>query len=109
MGSSAPGTDWSALPVICCAQFVQYTSVVSMALPVIWLIGGPGSGKGTQCDSIAGKFGYTHLSSGDLLRGEVLSGSPRVMELGNLVPDEEVVGLIKDAMAAKVQSTNGFV
>ena len=55
--------------------------------------GGPGSGKGTQCDSIAGKFGYTHLSSGDLLRGEVLSGSPRgmqlfrVMEQGNLVPD----------------------
>ena len=55
--------------------------------------GGPGSGKGTQCDRIVGKFGFTHLSSGELLRGEVLSGSPRgmqlfrVMEQGLLVPD----------------------
>ena len=57
------------------------------------LSGGPGSGKGTQCDRIVGKFGFTHLSSGELLRGEVLSGSPRgmqlfrVMEQGLLVPD----------------------
>ena len=55
--------------------------------------GGPGSGKGTQCDRIVGKFGFTHLSSGELLRGEVLSGTPRgmqlfrVMEQGLLVPD----------------------
>eukprot|EP00092_Neocalanus_flemingeri_P000476 GFUD01000506.1.p1 GENE.GFUD01000506.1~~GFUD01000506.1.p1 ORF type:complete len:182 (+),score=63.29 GFUD01000506.1:156-701(+) len=86
-----------------------------MALPIIWLIGGPGSGKGTQCDSIAGKFGFTHLSSGDLLRREVVAGTPRgvqlfrMMEQGMLVPDEEVVGLIKDAMAAKFEKTKGFV
>jgi len=86
-----------------------------MTLPVIWLIGGPGSGKGTQCDQIVGKFGFTHLSSGELLRGEVLSGSPRgmqlfgVMEKGLLVPDEEVVALIKDAMAKKFESTKGFL
>ena len=55
--------------------------------------GGPGSGKGTQCDSIVAKFNFSHLSSGDLLRGEVLSGSARgmqlfrVMEQGLLVPD----------------------
>eukprot|EP00091_Calanus_sinicus_P018625 TRINITY_DN4311_c0_g1_i3.p1 TRINITY_DN4311_c0_g1~~TRINITY_DN4311_c0_g1_i3.p1 ORF type:complete len:182 (-),score=70.49 TRINITY_DN4311_c0_g1_i3:100-645(-) len=86
-----------------------------MALPVIWLIGGPGSGKGTQCDQIVGKFGFTHLSSGDLLRAEVLAGTPRgvqlfrVMEQGLLVPDEEVVGLLKDAMGAKAGSTKGFI
>ena len=57
------------------------------------MIGPPGSGKGTHCDRIVGKFGFTHLSSGELLRGEVLSGSPRgmqlfrVMEQGLLVPD----------------------
>ena len=55
--------------------------------------GGPGSGKGTQCDRIVAKFGFTHMSTGDLLRGEVLSGSPRgmqlfkMMESGTLVPD----------------------
>ena len=62
--------------------------------------GGPGSGKGTQCDRIVGKFGFTHLSSGELLRGEVLSGSPRgmqlfrVMEQGLLVPDVSRVDMV---------------
>ncbi|KAG7168540.1 Adenylate kinase isoenzyme 1-like [Homarus americanus] len=56
------------------------------------LIGGPGCGKGTQCDKIVQKYGYTHLSSGDLLRDEVNSGSERgkslntIMEKGDLVP-----------------------
>ena len=57
------------------------------------LSGGPGSGKGTQCEKMRDKFGYLHLSSGDLLRDEVMSNSPRgmqifgTMEKGNLVPD----------------------
>ena len=55
--------------------------------------GGPGSGKGSQCDNIVAKFGYTHLSSGELLRSEVLSGSEKgkqlytIMSAGTLVPD----------------------
>ena len=54
--------------------------------------GGPGSGKGTQCAKIVESFNYTHLSTGDLLRSEVSSGSPRgqelsaIMERGELVP-----------------------
>ena len=54
--------------------------------------GGPGSGKGTQCQRIVDTFGYTHLSTGDLLREEVQSGSPRskelvqIMEKGELIP-----------------------
>ena len=46
-------------------------------LPIIWVLGGPGSGKGTQCAKVVEKFGFTHISSGDLLREEVRSGSSR--------------------------------
>lgn len=41
----------------------------------VFSIGGPGSGKGTQCAYIVEHFGYTHLSAGDLLRAEIKSGS----------------------------------
>ena len=37
---------------------------------IVFIVGGPGSGKGTQCDRIVAKYGYCHLSSGDLLRAE---------------------------------------
>lgn len=58
----------------------------------VLLSGGPGSGKGTQCNRIVEKFGYTHLSTGDLLRAEIESGGEmgqklaQIMEEGNLVP-----------------------
>ncbi|KAL5134322.1 UMP-CMP kinase 3 [Glycine soja] len=42
---------------------------------VVFVLGGPGSGKGTQCANIVENFGYTHLSAGDLLRAEIKSGS----------------------------------
>lgn len=38
-------------------------------------IGGPGSGKGTQCANVVKHFSYTHFSAGDLLRAEIKSGS----------------------------------
>lgn len=63
--------------------------------------GGPGSGKGTQCQRIVEKFGYTHLSTGDLLRAEIESGGERgqklaqIMEEGNLVPQVSVSYVIK--------------
>ena len=82
-----------------------------MTLPIVWIIGeliivtdflrfqhytclgGPGSGKGTQCDNIVAKYGYSHLSSGDLLRDVVVSGTEKgkqlfsIMSRGALVPD----------------------
>lgn len=81
---------------------------------VIFLVGGPGSGKGTQCEKIVQKYGYTHISSGDLLRAEVASGSERgqklnrIMEKGRLVPNKIVLDMIKEAMLASPDA-EGFI
>jgi hypothetical protein len=60
---------------------------------IIFVLGGPGSGKGTQCDKIKAHYqGVVHLSAGDLLREEVKSGSvvgekcAALMKEGQLVP-----------------------
>jgi len=54
-------------------------------MKTIWIIGGPGCGKGTQCDRMIEKYGFLHLSSGDLLRAEVASGSERGATLQDLM------------------------
>uniref|UniRef100_A0A8C2UDM9 Adenylate kinase 1 n=1 Tax=Coturnix japonica TaxID=93934 RepID=A0A8C2UDM9_COTJA len=82
---------------------------------IIFVVGGPGSGKGTQCEKIVHKYGYTHLSTGDLLRAEVSSGSERgkklkaIMEKGELVPLDTVLDMLRDAMLAKADSSKGFL
>ncbi|KAB0406877.1 hypothetical protein E2I00_002006, partial [Balaenoptera physalus] len=59
---------------------------------IIFVVGGPGSGKGTQCEKIVQKYGYTHLSTGDLLRAE-----------------DTVLDMLRDAMVAKVDTSKGFL
>ncbi|KAF4113768.1 hypothetical protein G5714_006313 [Onychostoma macrolepis] len=84
-------------------------------LTSVLMSGGPGSGKGTQCEKIVAKYGYTHLSSGDLLRAEVASGSERgkqlqaIMQKGELVPLDTVLDMIKDAMIAKADVSKGYL
>lgn len=46
--------------------------IFQVGVPIVWILGGPGCGKGTQCAKIVEKYGFTHLSSGDLLRAEVI-------------------------------------
>lgn len=58
------------------------------------LLGGPGSGKGTQCAKIVEKFGFCHLSSGDLLREEVASGSERGTKLKDVMARGELVSMV---------------
>lgn len=71
---------------------------------VIFVLGGPGSGKGTQCANIVQHFGYTHLSAGDLLRAEIKSGSENgamiqnIIKEGKIVPSEVTVNLLQRAM-----------
>jgi len=94
---------------------LDLTPLREAKLPVIFVLGGPGCGKGTQCERIVAQYGFTHLSSGDLLREEVQSGSERgkalnaVMERGELVPLEVVLDLLAEAMLQKVSSSKGFL
>ncbi|XP_023174204.2 adenylate kinase isoenzyme 1 isoform X2 [Drosophila hydei] len=84
-------------------------------IPIIWILGGPGCGKGTQCAKIVEKYGFTHLSSGDLLRDEVASGSEKGRELqkimtsGGLVPNAEVLGLLNAAVIRAKGTSKGFL
>eukprot|EP00727_Mastigamoeba_balamuthi_P007492 m51a1_g3363 putative ump-cmp kinase (191) ;mRNA; r:443040-444026 len=71
---------------------------------VVFVLGGPGSGKGTQSEKIVEKFGFAHFSAGDLLRAEVASGSPHgtmiseMIKAGKIVPSSVTVGLLKKAI-----------
>ncbi|KAK1364663.1 UMP-CMP kinase [Heracleum sosnowskyi] len=71
---------------------------------VVFVLGGPGSGKGTQCANIVQHFGYSHLSAGDLLRAEMKSGSENgfmiqdMIKEGKIVPSEVTIKLLERAM-----------
>jgi adenylate kinase len=73
------------------------------------IFGPPGSGKGTQSVRLAEKFNLKHLSTGDMLRAEIVAGTElgkkmsSIMSKGELVPDEVVIELI----AKKIDSTKG--
>ncbi|KHJ92790.1 adenylate kinase isoenzyme 5 domain protein, partial [Oesophagostomum dentatum] len=97
-------------------KHIDLTPLKKAGVPIFFIVGGPGSGKGTQCERIVAKYGLSHLSSGDLLRDEVKSGSPRgaqltkIMEAGELVPLEVVLDLIKEAMLKEVaKGSKGFL
>ncbi|OMO52656.1 Adenylate kinase [Corchorus capsularis] len=71
---------------------------------IVYVLGGPGSGKGTQCSKIVQHFGFCHLNVGDLLQAEVESGSEygkMIQDLkkeGKLVPSDVVGKLLQQAM-----------
>lgn len=56
--------------------------------------GGPGSGKGTQCDKIVEKYGFSHISTGDLLRLDVASGSERGKALEQVMKEGQLVSSV---------------
>jgi adenylate kinase len=79
------------------------------------LLAPPGAGKGTQGERIASRYDVPHISSGDLFRQEVASGSElgnqlrRYVEAGDLVPDNLVVQLIADRVIEAAAESGGYV
>lgn len=72
---------------------------------VVFVLGAPGAGKGTQCTKIVNEFGYVHLSAGDLLREERQRPGSEFGELiesrivnGKIVPVEVTLSLLENAM-----------
>ena len=78
------------------------------------LMGAPGAGKGTQSEVISEKFNIPAISTGDILRGAIKNETElgkvakSYMDAGQLVPDEVVIGLIKDYLAGDA-CKNGFI
>ena len=74
------------------------------------LFGPPGAGKGTQSARLIEKYHLVHLSTGDILRNEIAQGTPlgleakKLMDQGLLVPDEVVIGMIRNKISAYPQA-----
>ena len=80
----------------------------------IVLLGGPGAGKGTQAAFITGRYEIPQISTGDMLRAAIRCGSAlggraaALMDAGRLVPDEIIIGLVEERIAA-ADCANGFL
>ncbi|OBT61598.1 hypothetical protein VE03_08932 [Pseudogymnoascus sp. 23342-1-I1] len=81
---------------------------------VVFVLGGPGAGKGTQCANLVSDYHFTHLSAGDLLRAEQERPGSEFGGLikeyirdGKIVPMEVTVQLLENAMAEVVEKSGG--
>jgi adenylate kinase len=78
------------------------------------LLGGPGAGKGTQAERIVADFKLPHISTGEMLRASVAKGTrmgleaQKYMESGALVPDEVVIGVVRERLA-EPDAADGFL
>jgi UMP-CMP kinase len=97
--NDAPAPSAGCLGWLCPAFFAPRSKK-----RIVFVLGGPGSGKGTQCAKLVEAFKYKHLSAGDLLRAEVASGSATAdlingyITEGQIVPSEITVALLKKAI-----------
>ena len=80
----------------------------------IIMLGAPGAGKGTQAKKIAAKYGLPHISTGDIFRANIKSGTElglkakSYMDAGGLVPDEITIGMLLDRIH-QADCENGYV
>ncbi|KAF7400898.1 adenylate kinase isoenzyme 1-like [Vespula maculifrons] len=93
---------------------IDASAVREANLPIVCLIGGPGSGKSTQSKKVSEKFHWIIISSSEILRDEVHKRSikgivlARYMSQGRLVPADVLIELIKTKMLNHLNTTNGF-
>jgi len=91
------------------------SNFISKIPTIIFVLGGPCSGKGTQSAKLVEKFGCNHISVGELLRTEMVSGSKigeairQTIIEGNLVPVEATIELLKNAINTARKPENGFL
>lgn len=77
-------------------------------------LGPPGAGKGTQAVQIAKDLGIAHISTGDMLRGQIREGTAlgkaakAVIDRGGLVPDDVIIGMVKERIR-EADCKNGFL
>lgn len=78
---------------------------------VVFVLGGPGAGKGTMCELAESQLNWVHLSTGELLRAEQEAGGANaetianLLAAGNLVPDDIILELLRNAMEQVTRST----
>lgn len=81
----------------------------------IILFGAPGSGKGTQSALLAKEYGLHHLSTGEVLRAEIATGSElgkqidALISVGNLVPDDMMLGVIDNYLSNLPEDCKGTI
>lgn len=81
----------------------------------IILCGAPGSGKGTQSELLVSHYGLQHLSTGDVLRAEIQTGSElgkqidALISKGNLVPDDMIYGVIDRYLSELPKDCKGII
>ncbi|MEP7236002.1 MAG: adenylate kinase [Ignavibacteriota bacterium] len=79
------------------------------------LFGPPGVGKGTQAERLRDHYDLHHISTGDILRAAVKAGTPlgmeakKFMDSGGLVPDEVIIGLVREVLIADKAEGKGFL
>ena len=77
------------------------------------LLGAPGAGKGTQADIVAAKLGIPTISTGNILREAIRNGTEvglrakTFMDKGQLVPDDVVIGIVRDRLCKRLHSGRG--
>lgn len=79
------------------------------------IFGRQGAGKGTQCVVLADHYGAVHISTGDMLRAAVAEGTAlglqakALMDAGNLLPDELILGMVEERLAKPDVVAGGFL
>jgi adenylate kinase len=82
---------------------------------IIVLLGGPGSGKGTQAKKLTERYNMPQISTGDMFRAAVKQGTPmgtkakEYMDKGELVPDDVVIGVVRERLAQEDLKDSGYM